>query len=408
MRSKQTFIAHHAYKGKSITPRWADRFDRLLLVINCFFLVVLGLAVSFAQERDESHGLLLDGWQGTRPAPQQAPRPSSPQRHLPLQPQVLELPPTRQPSVQALPQQQTIPSARQRPSSKRPKQLLTITVTDQNGQYVSGLRAEDFVVYESGLSQPITYFNTGQQEPVSLGFLVDMSESMHGKRRRAVQALRKFVLAIKPRDEVFLVGFNHRLQLLQDFTDSRAILTQATAGLKTAGNTALYDALLDGLRRVQTGQRQKRALILISDGMDTASQASREEAVRAARSANILVYTIGLGDRSQPTRRPSMPMMGGMGGPFVPSRGRSNLGAVDVRLLQTLSDVTGARHFFLSTRDVLGSQDVLEYATQTIAHELRQQYSLGYLSPLKGDVYRDVQIETRRRGLIVRTHKGKG
>lgn len=408
---------------RQITPRCAGRFGRRLLVLNFFLLVVLGLDVSFAQERDESHGLQLDGWQGIRPAPQQAPRPSSPQRHVPLQPQVLELPPTRQPSVQALPQRQTIPSARQQPSSKRPKQLLTITVTDQNGQYVSGLRAEDFVVYEGDMSQPITYFNTGQQEPVSLGFLVDMSESMHAKRRRAVQALRKFVLAIKPRDQVFLVGFNHDLHLLQDFTDSRTLLTQATAGLQTAGNTALYDALLDGLKRVQTGQRQKKVLILISDGMDTASQASREEAFRAARSANILVYTIGLGDLSQRTRRRPMPMMGGMGGiggmggmgpmggmggPFMPSRGRPNLGAVDVRLLQTLSDATGARHFFLSTKDVLSSQDVLEYATQTIAHELRQQYSLGYLSPLKGDVYRDVRIETRRRGLIVRTHKGAG
>ncbi len=393
---------------RHITPGCASIFGCRLLVLDFFLFVVLGLDVSFAQERDESYGLQLDGWQGTRPAPQQAPRPSSPQRYAPLQPQVLELPPTGQPSVQEFPQQQTIPSVRRLPSSKRPKQLLTITVTDQNGQYVSGLRAEDFMLYEGDLSQPITYFNTGQQEPVSLGFLVDMSESMHGKRRRAVQALRKFVLAIRPRDEVFLVGFNHQLHLLQDFTDSRTLLTQATAGLQTSGNTALYDALLDGLRRVQTGQRQKRALILISDGMDTASQASREEAVRAARRANILVYTIGLGDLSQPTRRPSMPMMGGMGGPFMPSRGRSNLGAVDVRLLQTLSDVTGARHFFLSTRDVLGSQDVLEYATQTIAHELRQQYSLGYLSPLKGDVYRDVRIETRRRGLTIRTHKGSG
>ena len=409
---------------RQITPRCAGRFGCRLLVLNFFLFVVLGLDVSFAQERDESHGLQLDGWQGTRPAPQQAPLPSSPQRYAPLQPQVLELPPTRQPSVQALPQQQTIPSARQQPSSKRPKQLLTITVTDRNGQYISGLRAEDFVLYEGDLSQPITYFNTGQQEPVSLGFLVDMSESMHGKRRRAVQALRKFVLAIKPRDEVFLVGFNHKLQLLQDFTDSRTLLTQATAGLQTAGNTALYDALLDGLRRVQTGRRQKKALILISDGMDTASQASREEAFRAARKANILIYTIGLGDLSQRTRRPSRPMggpmggsmwgsmmgpMGGsMGGPFMPSRGRPNLGAVDVRLLQTLSDMTGARHFFLSTKDVISSQDVLEYATQTIAHELRQQYSIGYLSPLKGDVYRDVRIETRRRGLIIRTHKGTG
>ncbi len=409
----------YAYKGESlgmrqITPGCAGRFGCRLLVLNFFLLVVLGLDVSFAQERDESHGLQLDGWQGTRPAPQQAPLPSSPQRHVPLQPQVLELPPTRQPSVQEFPQQQTIPAVRQQPSSRRPTQLFTITVTDRNGQYVSGLRAEDFTVYEGDMSQPITYFNTGQQEPVSLGFLVDMSESMHGKRRRAVQALRKFVLAIKPRDEVFLVGFNHQLHLLQDFTDSRTLLTQATAGLQTSGNTALYDALLDGLRRVETGRRQKKALILISDGMDTASQASREEAFRAARSANILIYTIGLGDLSQRTRRPSMSMMGGMagmggmGGPFMPSRGRPNLGAVDVRLLQTLSDMTGARHFFLSTRDILGSQDVLEYATQTIAHELRQQYSIGYLSPLKGDVYRDVRIETRRRGLTIRTHKGSG
>ena len=315
--------------------------------------------------------------------------------------------------MQTLPRQQGIPPPHLQKRTSRPTQLLTVTVTDQNGQYINGLTPEDFIIYEGGQSQLITYFNTGQQEPVSLGLLVDMSESMHGKRRRAVLALRSFAQAIKPGDEVFLLGFNHQLTILQDFTDSPSLLTQATAGLQPGGETALYDAVLGGLQRIQRGQRQKKALILMSDGLDTSSTASREDAFRAAREANILIYTIGIGNLSQGARSQRMPMwgMGGMGGPFMPSRGRPNFGSVDVDLLQSLSDTTGAQHFFLSTKDILGSHTVLEQATQTIAHELRQQYSIGYLSPLKGDVYRDVQVETRHpqhQGLIVRTHKGTG
>ena len=374
-------------------------------------------AIGFAQDvSDETRGLQLDGWQGTRPAPQRAPYPSSPQGHVPAQPQVLEVPAASQPSRLTIPQQQNVPTTYLQKRTKRPTQLLTVTVTDQNGQYITGLNPEDFVVYEGGQSQLITYFSTGQQEPVSLGLLVDMSESMRDKRRRAVLALRSFTQAIKPGDEVFLLGFNRKPTLLQDFTDSRSLLTQATAGLQPAGETALFDAILDGLQRVKRGKRQKKALILVSDGMDTASNASREEAFRAAKKDNILVYTIGIGDLSQGIRQGRMPMLGPMmgpmggrmGGPFMPSRGRPNLGSVDVRLLRSLSDVTGAQHFFLSTKDVLGSHAVLEQATQTIAHELRQQYSIGYLSPLKGDVYRDIQVKTRHGGLTVRAHKGSG
>ena len=392
-------------------------------VFLCLLLshLLLAPSLSSAQDTDDqTRGLQRDGWQGTRPAPQQAPRPSSPQRYAPVQPQVLELPPVAQPSMQALPRQQGIPTTHLQKRTPRPTQLLTVTVTDQNGQYINGLTPQDFIIYEGGQSQLITYFNTGQQEPVSLGLLVDMSESMYGKRRRAVLALRSFAQAIKPGDEVFLLGFNHQLTLLQDFTDSPSLLTQATAGLQPSGDTALYDAVLGGLQRIQHGQRQKKALILMSDGLDTSSTASREDAFRAAREANILIYTIGIGNLSQGVRNQRMPMwgmgggmgrMGGMGGPFMPSRGQPNFGSVDVDLLQSLSDTTGAQHFFLSTKDILGSHTVLEQATQTIAHELRQQYSIGYLSPLKGDVYRDVQVETRHpqhQGLIVRTHKGTG
>ena len=387
-----------------------------LLLLSHFLLVP---SLSFAQGTDEqTRGLQLDGWQGRRPTPQQAPPPSSPQRHAPVQPQIPELPPVSPPSMQSIPRQQGLPTTHLQKRTKRPTQFLTVTVTDQNGQYINGLTPEDFIVYEGGQSQLITYFNTGQQEPVSLGLLVDMSASMHGKRRRAILALRSFAQAIKPGDEVFLLGFNHQLTLLQDFTDSPSLLTQATSGLQPSGDTALYDAVLGGLQRIQRGQRQKKALIiLMSGGLDTSSTASREDAFRAARKANILVYTISIGDLSQGVRGRQMPMwgpnpLGGrMGGPFMPSRGRPNLGSVDVSLLQSLSDTTGAQYFFLSPKDVLGSHTVLEQATQTIARELRQQYSLGYLSPLKGDVYREVQVEIRHphhTGLIVRTHKGTG
>ena len=394
-----------------------DKHPGVLLCLLLLSHLLLAPSLSSAQDTDDqTRGLQLDGWQGTRPAPQQTRRHSSPQRYAPARPQVLELPPVSQPSMQTLPRQQGIPPPHLQKRTPRPTQLLTVTVTDQNGQYINGLTPEDFIIYEGGQSQLITYFNTGQQEPVSLGLLVDMSESMHGKRRRAVLALRSFAQAIKPGDEVFLLGFNHQLTILQDFTDSPSLLTQATAGLQPSGETALYDAVLGGLQRIQRGQRQKKALILMSDGLDTSSTASREDAFRAAREANILIYTIGIGNLSQGVRSQRMPMwgmggMGGMGGPFMPRRGQPNFGSVDVDLLQSLSDTTGAQHFFLSTKDILGSHTVLEQATQTIAHELRQQYSIGYLSPLKGDVYRDVQVETRHpqhQGLIVRTHKGTG
>lgn len=81
---------------------------------------------------------------------------------------------------------------------------------------------------------------------------------------------------------------------------------------------------------------------------------------------------------------------------------------VDSRTLQTLSEETGGRNFLLNTADVIGNMAVLDEATQTISVELRQQYSLGYLSPLKGDLYRGVRVETRRGGLVVRTRKGIG
>lgn len=365
-----------------------------------------------------------DGWQGPRPTPPQQriliPGPQSP---APSGKQVLEIPPQPQQTVPALSAPQAVIPPQPQPETKRPNQLVTVTVTDQLGNYIPGLRPEDFTIYEDDMPQALTYFNTGQNEPVSLGLVVDMSGSMMGKVESARRALRRFVTTIHPRDEVFLEAFNQRPIILQDFTDSRALLLQATAALEPRGGTALYDAILDGLRRVQQGHHQKRALIVITDGLDVASVASRSQTIEAIRQSGVLVYTIGVGN---PNGSPVAMVPGvspmivnrrrGRGGPAVvygPSPhlvpGRSGTDeTVDSRTLQELSAETGGQHFLLNTEDVVGSLAVLDEATQAISNELRQQYSLGYKSPLKGDVYRSIRVETRRDGVVIRTQKGAG
>jgi Ca-activated chloride channel family protein len=292
--------------------------------------------------------------------------------------------------------------------------MLTVTVTDRDGRYITDLRPEDFIVYEEDLPQSLTYFNTGQNEPMSLGLIVDTSESMLRKMGRARQALYVLAGTIQSRDEVFLAAFNFTPILLQDFTDSRALVLQATARLQPDGQTALYDAILDGLQRIQKGRCQKKALVVLTDGVDTASRASLNEVQSAIRGTNVLVYTIGIGNPNNVEVRGRRPMgligpmggfMGGYGPPIVPS-GQLVDDTVDTRTLQAISEETGAKHFLLNTADVLGNGAILERAASTIVAELRQQYSLGYRSPLKGDVYRDVRVETRRAGVIVRTQKG--
>jgi VWFA-related protein len=352
----------------------------------------------------------------------------------------MEIPPqVQQPMPPSAPQQMELPP-RAQPESPRFTQLLTVTVTDPQGHYVTGLRPEDFLVYEEDLPQKITYFSTGQEEPVSLGFLVDTSGSMVNKIARARHALRRFFGSIKRGDEVFLEAFSGRPVVVQEFTDDKTSLDESVSLLQPDGETALYDALLAGLRHVKQGRRQKRALVLLTDGLDTASTASLSETESAIRRAGVMVYTIGIGNPAEsvfmsggrgPHQRPfpgggihfpggRFPGIGfpglGLPGLGLPGGGLGGMGgygrgvddSVDVRVLQIFSSETGGRHFLLNTADVVGNEEVLDQAVQAISEELRQQYTVGYSSPLKGDVYRNVHIELRRPGLSARAQKGLG
>ena len=405
-----------------------------------FFVMALALGVSHRVEGQE-RTKPPKGWQGPWPTPQQPTTKPAPQSPYPSGHQVMEIPPqVQQPPLPPAQQQMEIPPRRQPPSS-RPTQLLTVTVTDPQGRYVPGLQPEDFLVYEEDLPQQITYFATGQEEPVSLGFLVDTSSSMLNKIGRARHALQLFFATIHPQDEVFLEAFNQRPIMVQDFTDSRLLLDEGTVALEPMGDTALYDVVMDGLRRVKQGRQQKRALILLTDGLDTASNASFREAVDAVRRSGVTVYTIGIGNparNSHPSgmgtyhrpfpnggiqfpggRWPGMgiPGMGmprrGLGRGFPaspPFRGRGGNvdDSVDVQVLQTFSSETGGKHFLLNTADVIDNEAVLDQAVQAISDELRQQYTIGYRSPLKGDVYRSIHIEMRRPSLSARAQKGLG
>ena len=360
--------------------------------------VLLSATQALTQEKT----LQTEGWQGKRPPPvEQRTLTPAPQRPAPTGKQVLEIP--VQPQRPALPPRQraSLPP-RPQPLRPQPKQLVTVTVTDQNGGYIPGLQTDDFVVYEGDTRQEITYFNTGENEPVSLGLIVDSSGSMRNKIGHARHALQRFINSIKPQDEGFLVGFDEQPFVLQDFTDSRMLLAQGTGLLRPRGGTSLYDAILTGLRRMRRGKHRKKALIVMTDGMDTASLSSLLQTINVSRRSGVLIYTIGIGN---PHHRLTPGGSGFSIGPFgVVVGGRDD--RVDSRTLRRLSDETGGRHFLLNTRDVVNSRTVLDTATQTISRELRFQYSLGYVSSGSGNRYRSVRVESKRPDVVIRTQKG--
>lgn len=311
---------------------------------------------------------------------------------IPSRPQSPSEPPRQQAEIPRGPQ----------PEERRPDQVITVTVTDPQGRYVAGLQPEDFEVYEDEEPQKVTYFNTGEKEPLSMGILVDTSGSMRTKIDRARFALRRLIEAIRPRDEVFIEAFSTRPRLLQDFTDSRMLLSQAIALLRPEGGTALYDAILEALLHIRQGRNAKKTLVIVSDGDDMNSYSSLEEAISAARRAGVLVYSIGITDRN-----------GGGGsfqlGPFSLGVGGSMSSGYGDRILREIAAASGGTLFLMSENDVIANEPVLDDAIQTISRELRSQYSLGYSPTRSGSQYRRVRVEAHAKNsnrLTVRTQEG--
>ena len=303
---------------------------------------------------------------------------------------------------------------------------VTATVSDQNGRFVSGLRQEDFLVYEDDQPVTITHFNS-ERVPVSLGIAVDTSGSMAGQKIEAARgALDRFLFDLLDRDdEFFLYRFSSAPMLLQDWTRDRQQLTKGLGRLIANGGTAMYDAVADALPLAARGENRKKALLVISDGNDTQSTVTVRDVKAQIRETEVMVYAIGIdGDaetttRSQPPPRAPMPMPF----PFPGGRGRPGSGGwprgpvsipggggwrrssgddrVNIAALREMTDDSGGR-----TEIVRYAAD-LNPATANIADELSKQYYLGYPSSGKNDGrWHSIRVELRNRSYRVRARRG--
>jgi Ca-activated chloride channel family protein len=318
---------------------------------------------------------------------------------------VLEIPATRQ-QPQPLPAPMPRMAPQVGPELEIPSRQIrtqpgyaqaTVTVTDRSGTHITDLTKDDFRLYEDGQQRPIDFFRKDLNTPVSVGILVDTSGSMEPKISQAKAAIAAFISDLNARDDVFLFAFSDNPYLLQPFTMDHAAVMSRLALLHAYGRTALYDVILDGLIMVSRGRYDKKALLVVTDGMDTASSSSIEQVVAQARRQGVLVYSIGIGDPNV-----TLPGFGIMFG--LPLAGGAD-DRVDARTLQILSTETGAKTFII--REV-GDGELLRQATQSISEELREQYTVGFTSPYPSrGGYRSLRVEVPSRpDLTVRVRKG--
>lgn len=271
---------------------------------------------------------------------------------------------------------------------------VTVTVTDSSSRYVTNLKADDFRVFEDNQQRPVAYCRIDRSEPVSVGIIVDCSYSMASKLGVARAAITRMVDDLDPGDDIFLEAFSARAKLIQPFTFDHQDIVGRLKFLRPVSWTSLYDAVYGGLLEILRGGRDKRALLVVTDGMDNGSRIRRQQVIDAARAMKVLVYTIGIGDQVVDTEQG-----------FFKLLTRSDADEVDMNILNTLSDETGARSFNL--RRVDDGAELIDDCAK-ISNELRQQYTLAYLSPDPGRPgYRRLRVEVPNHPeLSVRVRRG--
>jgi Ca-activated chloride channel homolog len=299
---------------------------------------------------------------------------------------------------------------------------VTATVTDDTGRFVSGLRKEDFIVYDDGTRQDVTYFSN-DRVPVSLGILLDTSGSMTSdKIATAKAAIERFIYDLLGKeDELFFMEFANHPRLAQQWTRDRRLISRAVERVNSSGGTALYDAIADAIPFASAGENRKKAILVISDGNDSNSNTSVGELRQLIRESEVLVYALGVdgtGRSSSSGRVSPPPVQIPIPTPFpfpIPGRKRPafpqitggilnrNTGGerVNADALHQITDDTGGR------TEIVRGFDGLDAATARIADELSKQYYLGYASSGEKDGrWHAIRVEVRDRRLTVRARRG--
>jgi Ca-activated chloride channel family protein len=257
--------------------------------------------------------------------------------------------------------------------------VLNVSVFDKGGKIVNGIPKSAFSVYENGEKQDIKVYRQ-EDVPISLGLIIDNSASMTDKRDRVASATLAMVKASNPDDEVFIINFNESAVLTKDFTNNIKDLESALRDINPKGETAMRDALLLGIEHLRHhAKRDKKVLVVITDGEDNSSVETQQHLVQVAQRNDVIIYAIGLLGAEEPG-----------------SAERAK------KQLNELTLETGGRAWF--------PNDVAEIAniTPEIAHEIRNQYILAYTpSNLAMDgTFRKIKVDVNVPGVAVRTRSG--
>ncbi|MGP0018408.1 MAG: VWA domain-containing protein [Candidatus Sulfotelmatobacter sp.] len=260
--------------------------------------------------------------------------------------------------------------------------VLGATAQDRKNILVSGLNQDNFQVYEDGVLQPIKYFSHADV-PVTVGLVVDNSGSMMSKRHDVIAAAMAFARSSNPQDQMFVVNFNENAAFGLPgniaFTDQPAQLQVALSRVAADGETALYDAVAVALEHLKKGNRDKKVLIVVSDGGDNASHHKLTEIMALVGQPGVIIYTIGIFDDQDADRNPGV--------------------------LKRLAKATGGEAFL---------PEALEEVTpicERIARDIRNQYTIAYIptNRKRDGTYRVIQVKASAPGhgrLSVRTRTG--
>jgi Ca-activated chloride channel family protein len=227
--------------------------------------------------------------------------------------------------------------------------LVPVTVTDPMNRLVTGLEKEDFKIFENNNEQMIKNF-ASEDAPVSIGIIFDLSGSMTSKLIRARDSILQFIRTANPQDEFFVIGFNDRPELIEDFTSSVEDIEGRLATVKAGHRTALLDAIYYGVNKMKDARHERKALLVVSDGGDNRSRYTEGEVKSQVRESDTEIYSIGIFDAYAATPEERT-------GPI---------------LLNELCEETGGRLFRVD--DIAEMGDIAE----KISTELRNQYVIGY------------------------------
>jgi Ca-activated chloride channel homolog len=227
--------------------------------------------------------------------------------------------------------------------------LIPVTITDPMNRLVTGLEQDDFQIFENNGQQLIRSFAC-EDAPVSIGIIFDLSGSMTSKLIRARESILQFIRTANPQDEFFVIGFNDRPELIEDFTSSVEDIQARLATVRSGHRTALLDAIYFGLAKMKEARHERKALLVVSDGGDNRSRYTEGELRAQVRESDVELYSIGIFDPYAPTSEERT-------GP---------------QLLNDLSEETGGRLFRVDDLSEMG--DIAE----KISTELRNQYVIGY------------------------------